>query len=190
MFTADIKERTRQQHIQLEKLMVRMMRGIHSKPSYAKFLTLLLSYHQPLEEGIYDFIGDRLLPDHRLRRKSAALINEIRLLDSVYQEKEECSELPEVQDVNDAFGVAYVLEGSTLGGPIIAKMIDKQLKEAHHHEFFLCYGDNTQLMWERFKTALQADFDGRDEERIIFAANNTFHCFYNWIQRHERIEQL
>ena len=66
------------------------------------------------------------------------------------------SELPSIRSHQHALGALYVIEGSTLGGKIISKMISHQIPSTDGHglTFFNSYGDDTITMWERFKVIL------------------------------------
>ena len=93
------------------------------------------------------------------------------------------NQLPVIDSPFRALGALYVMEGSTLGGVYIVKMIQKKLsgKENIFH-FFSGYGDRNPLMWNRFKNAL--DHSTADEEEIaliLSGAEDTFHKFYEWI---------
>ena len=80
----------------------------------------------------------------------------------------------------------YVLEGSTLGGVHLTKMIAAKmnLRETKGLEFFNGYGNGTMAKWEAFKTSVNGV--GKDEttqDKVIEAANNTFSKFKDWIEK-------
>jgi len=63
--------------------------------------------------------------------------------------------LPEIKNTAQAFGALYVIEGSTLGGQIIKKMVQKQLCMEGNNglSFFDGYREATSDMWQVFKGA-------------------------------------
>ena len=144
-----------------------------------KFCQLFYSYFGALEERINLYIGAPELPDYRERRKSESLLNDIRLLGGLPGGKTIATDLPVIESHLQAFGAMYVMEGSTLGGLIISRMIAKQLN-IHNGglSFFQSYGEHLTTMWDTFKIALNRHAENEtDAEIIITAANATFRQF-------------
>ncbi len=80
----------------------------------------------------------------------------------------------------------YVLEGSTLGGQIISKMISQALpgKADHALTFYAGYGEQTMPMWNSFKTALNEQVQSpADQQELVHAANETFLKFSRWVEK-------
>lgn len=79
----------------------------------------------------------------------------------------------------EALGAAYVVEGSALGGMLIAKNLQKceGLASVDKHHFF--NGDKENLKdWHSFKTVLeQYDFSEAEENEALEKAKNTFRFF-------------
>ncbi|MCC8358980.1 biliverdin-producing heme oxygenase [Salinimicrobium sediminilitoris] len=79
----------------------------------------------------------------------------------------------------EALGAAYVVEGSALGGMVLAKNLEKctALKEIDRHYFFS--GDKENLLdWKNFKQELeQFDFSETQEQEAIDKAKDTFRFF-------------
>lgn len=60
-----------------------------------------------------------------------------------------------------AMGVLYVMEGSTLGGNVIAKQLAKLPKFASvPFHYFGVYKDQTGSRWKEFKSVLDSEFAG------------------------------
>jgi heme oxygenase len=100
------------------------------------------------------------------------------------------ADLPEYRNYLQAFGALYVLEGSTLGGPYISKMIQKQLDKPDMEglSFFNSYGDETGMMWDRFKVVLDRQADNEAEQNVILqSANETFQKFKSWINKQDSL---
>jgi heme oxygenase (biliverdin-IX-beta and delta-forming) len=79
----------------------------------------------------------------------------------------------------------YVLEGSTLGGRGITRMLLKQCGalSLHHVTFFNSYGEKTGPMWLRFQEALNGlDYTESETAATVQAANDTFLNFKRWIE--------
>ena len=79
-----------------------------------------------------------------------------------------------------------MIEGSTLGGKIIAGMMRQHFTFNGNEglSFFSGYGDDTDAMWASFKNELNAvAATAEDQTEITEAANQTFIKFGNWITK-------
>ncbi|GAB2701984.1 biliverdin-producing heme oxygenase [Mucilaginibacter koreensis] len=181
-----LKIATDTNHQQLEKQLVLRMKAIRTVPEYINLLQLFYTYFGGLEDTIKNHIGTSHLRDYSERRKTDALAEDITALGGTIQPKASAADLPLLQNYLQAFGALYVIEGSTLGGQIISKMIAKQLQlpEGNGLSFFNGYGETSGEMWDRFKTALNAQAQHpADEAEVISAANETFVKFKQWIEK-------
>lgn len=85
----------------------------------------------------------------------------------------------------EAIGAAYVVEGSALGGLVLAKNIQKceNLNHVSQHHFF--NGDKENLKdWNYFRTQLEEfSFTEQEERQALEKAKATFLFFENIFQR-------
>ncbi|WP_345949860.1 biliverdin-producing heme oxygenase [Mucilaginibacter sp. PAMB04274] len=186
MLSELLKEHTLTNHQQLEKMLVQRMKAIRSTDGYIDLLQLFYTYFGGLEQEIDRYITATELPDYQQRRKSAALANDITALGGTPQAKAFGTALPTIQNTTQAYGALYVIEGSTLGGKIISKMMAQQLdiKDSTGLSFFNSYGDNTELMWDTFKQTLNNRVKSEGEAaEVIESANQTFGKFKEWAAR-------
>lgn len=155
------------------------MRMMRSADDYISLLQLFYSYFGALEDRINRYIGAAELPDHLQRRKSVSLVNDIISLGGVLPEKTLLTQLPVIENHLQAFGALYVMEGSTLGGPIISRMLAKQLNiQDSSLSFFQSYGEHLATMWDTFRLTLNRQAEtATDRETIIVAADATFRQF-------------
>lgn len=176
LLSEQLKIRTLGPHQALEGVLIQRMRAMQTMEDYIALLQIFYSFFGALEDRISLFIGSAELPDQLQRRKSESLATDIRTLGGVLPEKLALSELPEINDHLDAFGALYVMEGSTLGGQIITRMIVKQLAIRDQGlSFFQSYGEHLATMWATFKLTLNRQADNKaDRERVIMAAGATF----------------
>jgi heme oxygenase (biliverdin-IX-beta and delta-forming) len=184
MLADQLKNATEHSHQQLEKQLVLKMKSIRSKDEYAELLQLFYTYFGGLEDSINRYISAAHLSDYAQRRKTEALATDIKDLGGLPRPKAGGSDLPQLQNHLQAFGALYVIEGSTLGGQIISKMMAKQLnlQEDTGLGFFKGYGEASMQMWETFKQALNAQAGtAADEETVIKAADETFKKFELWL---------
>jgi heme oxygenase (biliverdin-IX-beta and delta-forming) len=189
IFPDYIKTYTKLEHASLEKQLIGIIKGIHKHEQYIHLLSMFYGYYQALEYIMEQYLTQELIPDIGQRRKSAALLQDIRDLGGNNPARTEPG-IPVINSYAGALGAAYVLEGSTLGGVIIAKMIRQQLPElptGKGFSFFTCYGENASEMWKKFRTYLHALT--RKEDQVITAetARQTFLKFKAWIDLYEPV---
>lgn len=186
MFTEKIKEATLQYHQQTEKVLVGKMKGMRSRQDYIDLLAAFYGYFGGLEQQIERYINASNLADYYDRRKTAAIADDIKALGGTIPAIANGNELPEIDNYLQAFGALYVIEGSTLGGKIISKMIQQHLhiNDGAGLSFFNSYGDETEKMWNAFKEVLNSVAISHDDEEVILqAANQTFVKFKSWLEK-------
>ena len=182
MLAALLKEQTLTQHQQLEKLLVSQIKSVGSRDDYVNLLQLFYTYFGGLEDLINRYISTAQLPDHEQRRKTAALANDIKAFGAQPAAKAAVKDLPQINNVGTALGALYVIEGSTLGGSIISKMISGRIGIDKGLSFFNGYGETGMQMWGIFKDVLNRR--PADEEAVIVkAANDTFLYFEKWVNK-------
>lgn len=181
MLDESLKARTREEHAALEKTFLQIIRGINSKVDYAELLLKLYGYYHALEKSMHPYLVESEVVDYNSRRKSGQLMNDLDQLMSYRNDVHLCTELPGVNSYCSALGAMYVLEGSTLGGKIIAGMLSARLNSNSGFGFFQSYGDATGEMWSRFKAYLKRPFDPEQQEQVITSALLTFITFKNWL---------
>jgi len=187
MISEYLKEHTRIPHAELEKMLIGKIKGARTSSDYSSLLHLFYGFYKPLEEKMERYLSDAHVPDYASRRKSAAIQHDLCLLDERTNEKL-CNDLPEIDSVARSLGVLYVLEGSTLGGNIIAKMLAGNLRgiSLQAFSFFNGYGEQTTSMWTSFKERLNNYTTDTDEQaEIAGAAHETFTKFKHWIKDNE-----
>lgn len=126
---------------------------------------------------------ESFIPDATQRKKLPAL-----LADLTYLERQGVEivpapvvNLPQVAGVAALMGMAYVIEGSTLGGRVIARHLQKKLglNETNGASFFAGHGENTGKMWTAFLESLtRCAAKGDNAHRVIDGAITGFHMIY------------
>ena len=186
MLAEQLKKDTLTNHQQLEKMLVGRMKAIRTTQDYINLLQLFYSYFGGLEKLIDQHLDKSILPDYDQRRKSASLAHDITTLGGMPQELASGASLPQISNALQAMAALYVIEGSTLGGKFISKMIAQQLKitDSAGLSFFNSYGDNTDAMWNIFKSTLDNQSTQPQENMLVIqAANDTFARFKAWAER-------
>ncbi|KAA0127043.1 biliverdin-producing heme oxygenase [Chryseobacterium sp. SN22] len=81
---------------------------------------------------------------------------------------------------NEALGALYVIEGSTLGGNVIAKQLSKtEGFEGVTFNFFGCYRENTGPMWKNFKEVLDTKVDEQNYDEVLSGAKKLYTFLLN-----------
>lgn len=179
-----IKAATKKIHAEAEAVLIPRIKGIRSPEDFKDLLALFFGFFAPLEVLIGNFIHPHILPDIDTRRKSGSIIKSFS--SGTFTTVAAPCFLPVINNVAQAFGAMYVLEGSTLGGKIISRMLQANVTVQLSSEslaFFDVYGDGTYEMWGRFKTVMDALLT--NDADIIAAtetAGDTFCKMKTWMQ--------
>ena len=82
----------------------------------------------------------------------------------------------------EALGTLYVLEGSTLGGQVIARMAIDALGADVPLSFYRAYGPKVGLLWRDCRSALSERASPGTEEIIVASAKTTFAQLSRWLR--------
>lgn len=192
MSTEDLRETTYSEHQASEKKMLIALKGIQTKEDYVRLLNWLYGFYEPLEKRIRLYLTKDVFPDIDKRTRSEFLLWDILESGVPPPAPDFCTDLPVIDSFPSALGALYVLEGSTLGGRILAGMISRLLGEdtPDNLTFFNGYGAETGSMWETFNDFLNHSLSADQWEEISDTATKTFVSFKNWIDKHELQPQL
>lgn len=185
MLTEKIKEATLAYHQETEKILTQRLKNMRSVQDYIAVLSIFYGYFGGLEKQTDQYISSENLLDHQERRKAAALAADINMLGGQLPNQADGGHLPIIANELQAFGALYVMEGSTLGGKMISKMVQQHLglQNGDGTRFFSSYGEKTGQKWTDFKAALNAiAANDIEEEIVINAANDTFNKLKHWME--------
>ena len=164
-----LRERTRDAHARSEAALDVPGRGQH-RDGYAAVLTSLRSVYAPLERELdAAAVAGAVLPDWPARRKTAWLDDDLCALGAPIPCDVEVAPLRSPEQV---VGVAYVLEGATLGGALVGPLLAPGLP----HRFFDAYGPGRGRMWRDFRRHVDG-LAGLDEDAVVASAQRTFAAF-------------
>lgn len=178
-----VKESTQPLHSETERLLFPKLSSIQSADDYAVILKMFYGYYLPLEEKIQQHITASLLADVHERRNAGAALHDLKSIGKFETNLPLCSHLPSIKNAAQAFGALYVLEGSTLGGKMIAKMLLKNTSfplTENSVTFFAGYKEETGNKWKTFLEAFNRQ-DNVDE--MVQSATDTFFYLKRWIQQ-------
>lgn len=190
MLTDTLKKNTYPEHQASEKKMIMALKGISTREDYVQLLNWLYGFYSPLERLIRNCLGPDMLPDIDRRNRAEYLLLDIKNSGLPKPAPDNCRDLPAIDSTTQALGALYVLEGSTLGGRIIAGMIHRTLGDDTPTSYFDGYGGDNSRMWQTLKDVLDQPRTAEEQTAITDSAKATFLTFKNWIDKHALQPQL
>lgn len=92
-----------------------------------------------------------------------------------------CPALPPLDTLPRLLGAMYVLEGSTLGGQVIARQLTKA--GIPTRTYFTGYAERTGPMWKSFCQQLGEAATPENEDEIVRSASRTFQDLETWLNK-------
>ncbi len=152
-----------------------------TQESYVWLLESFLGFFEPFEEALQKIPGweeKGFLWSERA--KTPMLHADLRALgrsEAQLAALPRCADLPRPTHLAAAFGCAYVLEGSTLGGRHIMGVLAKSAVPEDARHYFSSYGENVAARWREF-CAMLTVFPATDE--MTSMAVKTFGKLAGW----------
>lgn len=169
MGVADVlRERTRAEHDRIE-LALDWESRVRDRARYGDWLARLHSFYAVWEPAIAAALDAPAFVDPR--RKLPLLERDLDALGVAPRPAGEAPAYPFTSPA-EALGAFYVLEGSTLGGMLIAEAVRRQL--AYDPMFHGGYGRETAAMWRQFRAELDRRVDPQRLDDCSAAADRTF----------------
>lgn len=146
----------------------------YKKIIHTNYLMLLHS-----EDKIFNRLSDKYADKLQLaERKKLPLIEKD--LESLSLENQPASHHLEFDNEHEALGAMYVIEGSTLGGNVIAKQLSKtEGFNTVTFNFFGCYQENTGSMWKNFKEVLDTEVTEEKYGEVLTGAKKLYSFLLN-----------
>ena len=180
MLTDLLRDETRAQHTQLEAVNPLP----RSKAEYVEQLKKFFGYVEPWERALSQVLpADD--PIRAGREKTPWLEDDLDFFDIERAQREQLprvSELPSLSSRAEILGAVYVLEGSTLGGQIIARHLEEALglRDGRGYRYFLSYGSRVSAQWKTFRAELLRASSATNDPIILKAARGTFEILHRW----------
>lgn len=180
-----LKAETRQAHDRIEQA-VAIEARTSSLAAYRQLLARFYGFHAAWEAEARAIIADERLLQGRSR--TPLLVEDLVHLGLAPDEIGSlplCPPLLGRPRLPEALGAMYVVEGSTLGGRILAKRVERTLGlgPAGGCAFFRSHGAEVGRMWRDFGARLLAVSSPSIDDRVIAAADRTFAQLQSWLTR-------
>ncbi|MEV7189090.1 biliverdin-producing heme oxygenase [Kitasatospora sp. NPDC093102] len=189
-FVQRLRESTHDVHAQQEQDLA-FLSSLETREAYTGVLAAFLGLHQPLEAGLADADWTAFPPPGASR--AAAIRSDLAELGwsaADIAAAPMCPDLPAVDGLPAAIGVRYVLDGSALGGLLIARWISDRLElpPGFAQSFFGGRGRDPRRDFRGFLTAADASgLTPAAEQRAVDAALETFAVFTDWLGEHAAV---
>jgi len=163
-----------------------LLRPSFTLDQYVSLLRRFYGFHQPWESEVDSVLEVELPGFFAPRRKLENIESDLRFLGSEPQDLLHialCGKLPPLKGVGSALGSLYVIEGSSLGGRILARHFGGHLglRPDAGCRFFSGYGDRTGRMWSAFGE-LMAGRPSAEDEEMLAASVSTFELLGDWLE--------
>ncbi|MET0743884.1 MAG: biliverdin-producing heme oxygenase [Microvirga sp.] len=173
---------TRSAHERIEQAMD-LDHRMTSPEAYRAVLERFYGFHAAWEDRASAAFADPEFFDPR--RKTGLLLQDLRALGL---SPEAIAALPAFPPLvptanrSDVLGTMYVMEGSTLGGTIIARLVVERFgyEATTGCAYFRSYGSGVGSMWRQFRARLEAE-DVPDADAVVASAVLTFHHLQGWV---------
>ncbi len=188
-----LKAGTREQHEAVERA-VELDAVAASREAYLAHLCALWGVHAPLEARLARLDWAQVGVDFESRRRVELLRADIRALAAEIDVEAlpTCERLAPVETIWQGLGSLYVLEGSRLGGQMIARALEQRLGLSPERacRFLSSHGVRLGQSWKAFKSAVNRAGAEHPEyaATVVASANDTFASVQRWFQG-EAIEQ-
>jgi heme oxygenase (biliverdin-IX-beta and delta-forming) len=178
-----LKIETRPAHDSIERALD-VERRMASREAYKDLLIRFHGFHSAWEDAAGAVAPDAAF--FRQRCKTALLAKDLKALgmkDDEIAELPRCHPLMPLPAPAAALGSMYVVEGSTLGGAIIARGVERALGLTVDTgcAYFRSYGRETAFMWRSFGAMLLAASSPEADDLIVDSARRTFDVMHDWL---------
>lgn len=177
-----LKEATTSLHLEAEKH-VRILEPDASRSEYVRYLRAMHGFHAPLERMFLanDELADAGFDAEARCQKADWMRRDLRSVGDC-AELRACRDVPEALSLSSAIGIAYVIEGSTLGGRFILAKLPPALASLRGNatRYLEGYGGETGARWRAFASLV--DTHSVDIPVAEAAACETFSKLIDWLQ--------
>lgn len=177
-----VKRTTRGKHEAAEAVMMPLIQSATDAPAYGRLLQGMYGFYTPMEQMLTPWVQAMglHLQDYR---KAHLILGDLHVLQQ-QPPISLCTHLPTISNQWEALGALYVLEGASLGGRVIARMLRAhQAIPAGAFQFFEGHGQNTGSHWKAFIAFLDQQAQTPEQmEQVGSAADATFTAHALWMQ--------
>lgn len=178
-----LRDATSDLHVEAEHF-VRILDAGATRDDYCRYLRAFHAYHLPIEAALAPL--DALGFDSTGRQRAHLAAHDLAALDATTVAP--CEHVARAATIPGLLGLAYVIEGSTLGGRFVLAKLPPALAALRGRatRFLEGYGDATGPRWRAFAAILEpALASARGLDEAIAGARDTFATLIAWLAQHE-----
>jgi heme oxygenase len=180
---ARLNTETRAAHDRIEAAMD-LERRISSLDAYRDLLIRFHGFHKAWEDTASSRAPDRTFFERR--RKTQLLVKDLKALGLKSEDiirLPQCRPLMPLSAPEAVLGSMYVVEGSTLGGAVIAREVEHRLGLTAETgcAYFRSYGRDIAAMWKSFGAVLLEASSPEADDVIVESAQKTFDVMHDWL---------
>jgi len=178
-----LKAETKSAHDRIESAMA-LDRRIASRDGYRHLLIRFYGFHSAWEQAAGAMAPDKAFFESR--SKTGLLIRDLEALGLNRGDiirLPQCHPLMPLPSPAAVLGSMYVVEGSTLGGAIIAREVERRLGLGPETggAYFGSYGRHIGIMWRQFGARLLEASSPEADDVIVETAQKTFAVMHDWL---------
>lgn len=182
MVSEYLKQNTAEYHDAAEKLFnsEKIFSKTFTVEDYKKIIhtNYLMLLHS--EDKIFSSLADKFGEKLQLKQRAKLPLIEKDLASLALENRTADSHILEFENEHEALGAMYVIEGSTLGGNVIAKQLSKtEGFDEVTFNFFGCYQENTGPMWKNFKEVLDTEVAEENYQEVLSGAKKLYTFLLN-----------
>lgn len=160
------------QQTESSRLSVALVSDQVTEKDYFDYLVRMKDIVAYYEDVVFSGLST-LIPDIEQRRKLHLLQNDL----SGYEKDEKQFSLPPAESTAVLLGYMYVLEGSSLGGVMIARHVSQHINVPT--AFFNCYGKDLSARWKSFLDIIgEYSLEEKNAAEMIAGARIAFKHIY------------
>jgi heme oxygenase len=177
-----LRQETEADHHNVERTVPLMHQGLNIV-EYVQCLQRIYGVVIAWEERAAEIAPEWLQPSLLARLRSPLLERDLAWF-GVTEKDDRRPTLPEMNNLPNLFGTMYVMEGSTLGGQLIARHVEEafHLSEGQGNSYFRGHGSQTGPMWKEFCEMLKLRIPDEQTDAVVISAKAMFSTFGMWMQ--------
>ncbi len=182
MLLEQLKNSTKVEHEALERDMA-LDRHLRDRDSYRRLLQCWYGWYAPWEAMAWREAPPEIAIFLEDRWKTPMIVADLRYLGDSRSRAIEQAAIEKPNSVAAWIGAMYVLEGSTLGGQVISRLIEERLglNGSGGVAFFKSYGPQVGARWREFREFAERNVPERERDAAVRSALQTFQAIHGWL---------
>ncbi len=177
-----LRRETEAEYRAVEGSLPLMRQGLDTA-QYVRCLRRMFGIVAAWEEHAAEIAPEWMRPTLAARQRKHLLERDLAWFGATKQDDRR-PELPDMKDVPSLLGTMYVIEGSTLGGQLIARHLEATLHliEGRGDSYFRGHGAQTGPMWKEFCKMMKIHVPDDQIHVVVASARAMFIAFREWMQ--------